>query len=218
MNARTKTPTKQAINRLQGDADAIWADGHRSSVLAHLNEAFPTGTLNSKIEDGFQDLLLRIWNPGIQIIGERSLWCLKFHARREMIRIAREDRRKRSYPSGGISRVDFVDEREISIDNQLALQSEVILFCEEFGVPLQRALNGLDMKQRAIAGSLIKEAAFEPSARQVFEGMSPAEQLLFADSRKIPKAGPSKEKAIRAVSRRVREVQTYLAAHCGALS
>lgn len=184
-------------------------------MLAHLNAEFPTGILNSKIEDSFQDLLLRIWNPGITIIGERSLWALKFHARREMIRIAREDRRKRSYPSGGMTGVDCVNENEISAENQLDLLIEVIAFCEEYGCDLQQGLDTLDEKRRAIADSLIKQAAFEPSARQVFEGMTPAEQRLFGTSRETPKKGPAKKKAIRAVSRRVREVQEQLGASCG---
>lgn len=215
MKANTNNSKKRAIKRLHGDADAIWANGHRYSVLAHLNEAFPRGTLNSKIEDAFQDLLLKIWNPGITIIGERSLWVLKFHARREMIRIAREDRRKRSYPSGGMTGVDSVDEKEISAENQLALQTEVVLFMEEFGSKIERGLDGLDSKQRAIADSLIEQASFKPSARQVFEGMSDEGKKLFAESKKNAAEDFSKQKAIRAVSRRICEVQRLLGEHCG---
>lgn len=215
MKANTTQSKKRAIKRLHGDADAIWANGHRSSVLSHLNEAFPIGVLNSKIEDAFQDLLLRIWDPGITIIGERSLWVLKFHARREMIRIAREDRRKRSYPSGGMTGVDSVDEKEISAENQLALQTEVVLFMEEYGSKIGQGLNGLDPKQRAIADALIEQAAFKPSARQVFEGMGDEGKRLFSKPKKNSTEEFVKQKAIRAVSRRICEVQRLLGKHCG---
>ncbi|WP_411845743.1 hypothetical protein AAFN60_19200 [Roseibacillus persicicus] len=209
MKARENKHTSKVRGLLFGEADVIWANGHRAEVLAYLRLTFPRPQYRDQVEDAFQNLLLRIWKKGIRIVNGKTLRILKFYAHREMIDIIRKLNRKKSYPQGGIIDMENLKERKVLSSNPMEGTALVVAFCDEFHVEIEASIARMSRQQQAIANSLIRQSMFEPTARQIFEGMTDEERTAF-DTESSGQNEVSKEILVRRISRRAAEVQKRL--------